>query len=803
MPRGKGLFKAITATKQHDDNKSANEDLGHCSGVRMKDVEQTAAAAAVKEEDETISRADDVSTVGNTSVDSSTRHEKENEDDSAPNKPKRLFMITGCRKKDAKREKSKETAHEGEPQACETDTTLQQKTKTDSLNDVQVVAIAKAAKRNSSGVEHPYEDPSELINNSTTPREEDNKNNSSKPKAKKKSRKNMKQMQAPHSQKASTESIKAAVKETSRSSVMSEHSIARTTFAFLVALLLSLIMFLAFYFLLQSHPVLAAVLAVLMYSVVFLTLGFLDGSRLKCLMLLFLPSVCSRGGKVSLYVLLLFFAIKGPLCDTIGNIKSVRGLIQCVNNEHSGELEATSTKAFHAAQHCTLDYPKNSTKAKSNQSMQASLACLKKSCFAVKEKFEWRCAMERPRISPKICSFARSLTCNNSKFLRNRKDCPKLNQTPCQKEWDEILGFLGEDDNDGCGFLEIIGMLLPLLILLLFNEAYNYEKNYLTHNDFHNYFLTGNFQCIDQSRSSCDREAVLPLRKVELRKHVRPAVCHLSDSEKTRLYGSLKTYLLFLLVVLFVILANYYTFTMFHIKSDKNSNVSNFFHSENKGLHKVLHKVQKIENVSSIGGNRTNNFTAPGNLFQLPDTNEDICSVTVQSVGSISKVIIPTLLSILLTIILLQAYIARLQWFICSRFYNDREKERVFYLYNKILEDRIVSVEKCQKQMKCYNRKLKTLKSLEPTRILAQQAKWLAKVFKFFHINLRKCIICNDSEKSSFKFCHGADCSGAYCLECSFDIDKKCLYCDTELKGSLSVKQDGDEQVLCSKESLV
>ena len=344
-------------------------------------------------------------------------------------------------------------------------------------------------------------------------------------------------------------------------------------------------------------------------------------------------------------------------------------------------------------------------------------------------------------------------------------------------------------------------MLLPLLILVLFHEAYNYEKNYRTYNDFHNYFLTGYFQCIDQSRSSCDREAVLPLRKVELRKHVRPAVCHLSESEKTTLYGSLKTYLLFLLLVLFVILADYYTFTMFNIKSDKEPDVSNFPHFENKSL------IQKMaENVSSIGGNRTNNVTAAGNLFQLPDmtdNNEDVCLVTVESVGSISKVVIPILLSILLIVILLQAYIMRLQWCICSRFYNEREKERVFYLYNKILEDRILLVEKCRKQMKCYNREIKTLKSMEPTRILAQQAKWLSKVFKFSRINLRKCIICNDSEKSSFKFCHGTDCLGAYCLECSFDIDKKCLYCDTELKGSLSVQQADDEQVLCSKESLV
>lgn len=802
MPRGKSTVK----TTRVEGNESVNANTSQYSSDRMKDIEP-ATAATEEHEAGPSGKPDSVGDVGEVSVVPTLHCDKSKENHWLPIKPRRLLMITGSKKKDAKPKASGDTDTKNAAEDMKTskaDQTSQDRRDigSDNAESSKVQDNLQDSKRKSNSDEHPYEDPGILFNNSKALQGNKNNKSSKVKKTSKKSRKKHDERpQSPAFKELakSTESIKATVKavKEKRPSVMSEHSGARSVFAFLVALLLALIVFLSCYFLFHSHAVLSTVLAVLLCFIVFFVLGFLDIRRIKCLVLLTIPSLCSRGGKLALYILLLYFVIQGPLCNTIGNIKSVRRSLKCANRQRSGEFEM-ATETFHAAQNCVINFARDTTKR--NLSIQASLSCLQKSCFSVKDKLKQNCGLGNRRTSAKVCSLAKVFTCNSSNFVGN-KECPKLAQTPCQEEFDNILGFLDEDGtDDGCGFLKIIGMLLPLLILLLFREAYNYEKCYRTYNSFHNYFLTGHFQCIDQSRSSCEREAVLPLRKVELRNHVRPSVCHLTDGEKKLLHGSLKTYILFLLVVLIVILVDLYTYRMFNIESSDSSNTR----SQLRSMSKSKHFVKLKKNATLVSGNKTNtsNVITSSSFSQLPEESQDTCLVTVESPGSISKIVLPTLLSILLVVILLQAYLWRFQWYVCSKFYNDREKERVFYLYNKILEDRTQLVEKCQKQMKCYNREMNTLNSLEPTRVLAKQTTWISEVFKFLHINLRKCIICNDPEKATFKVCHGADCSGVYCLECSFDIDKKCLYCDTELKVSLSEKPAAGQD-RSSKESLV
>ncbi len=555
----------------------------------------------------------------------------------------------------------------------------------------------------------------------------------------------------------STESIKAAVKGLKEGSIMSETSIPRSIFAGLVALLLSLIVFLAVYFLLHCPVLISVAVAILVYVVIFVNLGFMDGKRMKCMILLLLPSVCSRGGRLALYLLLGYFAITGPLCNMVGNVKTVSNSMKCMNNEQR-EVFRGIMKTFEAAQRCISDNQVLAITA--NKSME--FKCLEQTCLSVKDEFH------------------------------------------------DILGFLEEvsSDDDGCGFLEIVSMLFPLLILFVLYEGYNYENNYRTYNNFHNFFLTGHFLIIAQSQGSCDQDAVLPLRKVELRKNVRPAtVFNLTDVEKKELWNNLKTYLLALFIVLFLIVVDLYMFRAFDLKNEKVqleddivlTNISEHFVDMNKT---TQHNNETKLLLSNATVSKVNTTSVPNISATPPVETTNICFANVEPPGSISKIILPIILSLLLLVIIFQAHVSRLQWYICSRLYTMTEKKRVFYLYNKILEDRIQLMEDCRQKKESYHRETRTLNSLQITRILGKQLPWLSKIFKFFHINLRRCIICNDPEKPEFKVCHGFDCSGVYCLTCSFNIDKKCLYCDTELKHSLSQKQP-DGKDLTSKESLV
>ena len=808
MPRGHASPKSATGA----DGKNTSPQS---SFVEMKDLEATASVDISGQEGtcELPKEAELPNNISDMSVDANTTSNEGN-DSSLPRKPKRLFTFTGSKKKDAKRSQSgdkgpnNKAASSPEPEILKTKQSINVEKDN---NTPEKKNICQSYKRQFFDDGHAYEDPSLLVNNSATPLHMNEQNHLGNPKEPPKISSKMEERPtSPCTVKSglskSTESIKAAVKglKEGHASIMSETSVPRSIFAALVSLLLSLIIFLAVYFLLHCHAVLSTAVAVLVYVIIFTNLGFMDGKRMRCLILLLLPSVCTRGGRLALYLILGYFVITGPLCNVVGNVKTIGNSVKCLRNERP-EVVAQIRKTFEAAQYCV------NRKYEFLIAANISVSCLKERCLSMKEKFEHKCGLKDYQIAPTVCNLSAALSCvNETKSPGILAHCPKkFPEKYCHAEFHDILEFLHEvaSDEDGCGFLEIFSMLFPLLILFVFYEGYSYVNNYSTYNNFHNFFLTGHFQVIDQSRSSCDTNAVLPLRKVELRKHVRPAtITNLTDIEKKKLWSNFKTYLIILLIVLFLILADLYVFRMFDMKNNQSDHskddialTNNSEHFANINNTVLYNNVTKLTNITGLKINVT---SAPEVNFTSPVENADICLAIVDAPGSISKIILPIIFSLLLLVIVLQPHVSRLQWCICSRFYAMREKERVFYLYNKILEDRVQLMADCRKKMKSYHREMRTLNSLQVTRILAQQLPWLSKIFKFFHINLRRCIICNDTEKPEFKQCHGLDCSGIYCLTCSFDIDKKCLYCDTELKHSLSVKQSNGKDV-SSKESLV
>ena len=817
MPRGHASSKSATAA----DKKTSRQS----SSVEMKDLEPTASVDTsgqdgtcdLPKEGELSNNISDMSVDANTTS-------NEGNDSSLPRKPKRLFTFAGSKKKDAKPSAS-DKGHDNKPASSLKPETLQkqqsinvERPERDNNSPEKKNNICQSYKRQFFDDGHAYEDPSLLVNNSATPLHMNEQNYLGDLKQPPKVSSKMEERPASPSMvksglSKSTESIKAAVKglKEGHASIMSETSLPRSIFAALVSLLLSLIVFLAVYFLLHCHAVLSTAVAVLVYVLIFTNLGFMNGKRMRCLILLLLPSVCTRGGRLALYLILGYFVITGPLCNIVGNVKAVGNSVKCLRNERP-EVVREIAKTFQTAQYCVSRQQELLLRT-SNISANISVSCLEQRCLSVKEKFEHKCGRKDYKIAPAVCKLSEVFSClNETKSLGIFAGCPKkFSERYCHTEFQDVLEFLDEvaSDDDGCGFLEIFSMLFPLLILFVFYEGYSYVNNYSTYNNFHNFFLTGHFQVIDQSRSSCDTNAVLPLRKVELRKHVRPTtVFNLTDAEKKQLWSNFKTYVITLIIVLFLIVSDLYVFRMFDIKNNHQSdhsrsdiNLTNdsehFAGIFNKTL--LKNNVTKLSNTTGFKVNTTSTSEVNSSI---PVENNDTCLAIVDAPGSISKIIIPIILSLLLLVIVLQPHVSRLQWYICSRFYPMREKERVFYLYNKILEDRVQLMADCCKKMKCYHREMRTLNSLQVTRILAQQLPWLSNLFKFFHINSRRCIICNDTERPEFKQCHGLDCSCIYCLTCSFDIDKKCLYCDTELKHSLSVKKSNGKDV-SSKESLV
>lgn len=722
-----------------------------------------------------------------------------------PRKPVRLLTFTGNKEDDSKHSQSVNCSHLNDNKQSLPSTDTASKTieeKKNSLSD-EKKNVCQSYRRHFYDDDHPYEDPNVFICNAEKPLAKKQNHSKEYNDARGKQKKMNEPPTSPVSIKSgiskSTESIKAAVKglKESHASIMADTSTARSIFACLVALLLALIVFLALYFLLYCHGLLAVAIAIVVHITVFLYLGFLNGKRIKCLVLLTLPSVCSRGGRFALYVLLGYFVITGPFCNTVKNLKIVRNTMKCMEQEQE-VVASRLTRRFKVAQKCLWNVEGSIV---SLNKTFPYVSCLVERCIKIKSKFIHMCDSDKYALSPKFCKASEGLSCFNGTFIYEGR-CQGTS-VYCIHEFNELSKLLNDiSSNDSeCSFLEIFSLMFPLLILLVFYEGYRYEIKYRTFNNFNNFFLTGHFQLIDQRRASCDREAVLPLRKVELRRHVRPqTLCNITEEEKSSLYKMLQTFFIVLLLVLFLTISDLYVYRIFNNENHEFVPRENSTQPTSEWLDLNAFDV----NATDIG-NSTIQKTNTTSVLMKTSSNKkhDACWAEVKAPGLTSKVFLPLVISLLLFLILFDGYVSRLRWYICSRIYPQREKERAFYLYNRILEDRVQLVEQCRKRMKSYHREMNSLKSLEVTRILSKQSPWFSKFLEKCHFNLRRCVVCRDWEKPEFKICHGLDCLGIYCLTCYFDVDKKCLYCDTELKYSLSQKLASERQHLSSKESLV
>ncbi|EDW31088.1 GL15342 [Drosophila persimilis] len=91
----------------------------------------------------------------------------------------------------------------------------------------------------------------------------------------------------------------------------------------------------------------------------------------------------------------------------------------------------------------------------------------------------------------------------------------------------------------------------------------------------------------------------------------------------------------------------------------------------------------------------------------------------------------------------------RLRRVICSYFYHKREKQRILYLYNAMLRDRLTVF--AQPAAQCHNE--------------SGHAPWAK----------RRCLICDALEDGDFELCAG--CGLPYCRESGLFLKNVCIQC--------------------------
>ena len=539
-----------------------------------------------------------------------------------------------------------------------------------------------------------------------------------------------------------------------------------------VGVVVGVFCFLLLYLLFGRHVLTGVVVAIIIGVVVSVVLGFLEATRLKCIVLLVIPSLCSAGAKVSLWILITYFLVYGPLHNFIDNVRITAVTRGCAMTQGGGIAVETADPR---TEHLVNDIEKfeNLTEKlgfyliealNRNESNSGSLICMRElfnarnTCSEAFESLYNNCTqyLKRSGMQQRRCSdlVPRERACPHLSISFIRSTCGMidsahlsdltnmtliLNNRPIS-----VVNNSGENRSDyssghvytelNAEYLESAMSLLLLLILVVLYEAYRYQKHYLVYNEFDNCYLTTHFKSIeDTRRAGGANDGLIPLKKSELQKYVQPTSCRLSRAEKK----SLLKYL-----IIFVV---YALFALLFLLSDA------FFY------HAITSKEPGLD--------ARTNASSPG------------CGLDLKAPDREYTVITSVLLGLLLLIILLQPYALRLRRYIASRFYRTRERKRVTYLYYKLLEERKKFFKVTIEKINSVSEENEMLRRLDATLVLARRFPALGKVMEFVGFSLNRCMVCGTGLNRKYVTCETEECGAVYCRTCFWDVESNCLGC--------------------------
>lgn len=543
-------------------------------------------------------------------------------------------------------------------------------------------------------------------------------------------------------------------------------------------LLLGVFIFLTLFLLAQQHVLTCAVSAFLIAFVVGTIFGFLDKTRLQCIVLLIFPSLFASGGKICLWILITFFLISGPMCNFIENVRivalsrgcliasdrladndSFNGSVFMVNEDNRAIVERVQKfeNISHALQTYINDslllssFVRNDNLTSGVKDNPSEVICMRyllrahNICSAEVENMYTECTQTpggamcefisaknacNHLSKPHASNSCRSIASENVNKLLQIKEIIEL--SPQRMETKEVQR--GEETiviapGKLCEFTSFLVMLLPLLALLVMYEAYSYHKLYLSCNEFDNHYLTVRFKAIeDMRKSSGAADLLVPLKKAELQQFVQPTACQLAKEEKASLLKCLVVYLIYLLFALTVVLLDYFFYV-------------------------VITNEEPQSNISKK------------------------CDGDLESPQELYTIVLSALLGVLLLIILLQPFMLRLRRLISSRFYPRRERKRIAYLYYKLLEERKTFYRAVIENMNNFAEETDMFNRLDAVLVLCNNFSWFKKVLEFVGVNLRRCSVCGTGLSKKYLFCDTGDCDVIYCRTCFWDLENKCLGC--------------------------
>ena len=325
--------------------------------------------------------------------------------------------------------------------------------------------------------------------------------------------------------------------------------------------------------------------------------------------------------------------------------------------------------------------------------------------------------------------------------------------------------------------------------LLVFVQAFQYNKTYLNDITFDNCYITQYFRHIDARRFKAEKKTVLPMKRLEEVHLVYPTDIKLLHSQKKEVRYALLFCSLIVSFTIFVIIANFF--------------VADFNHSVRKhgriihvqsGEHKIYFQVKGKGFIAKLLRRVLKDIHIEETVDKETDT--EMCFPEVTYLGNRELIIFIILFILLYVLVYSEGHALRLNRVICSYFYRRWEKQRILWLYNRTLKNRKLYTKNLIKRAIMRSKGFELEPSTDLITIvvdfLSTKKKFasLVRLLKVLKIGLAKCILCDQTERIGSIRCEICQCS--YCYECWLDAKQTCLVCTPSIYEQPEWKYEGN-----------
>ncbi|XP_017128164.1 protein sneaky [Drosophila elegans] len=330
----------------------------------------------------------------------------------------------------------------------------------------------------------------------------------------------------------------------------------------------------------------------------------------------------------------------------------------------------------------------------------------------------------------------------------------------------------------------LIQKILSLYMLRLVCLSIRYYLKYLGDVEFDNFYITEYFKHVDQRCKKQGTDAILPLRTYEKNKYID--VDHIfsrTHEESTTVFFTLIQFLLEIVAAGLFIWIDLMVIELLQIIR-RRSLIT--YHQE--GEHEVRFNISGVGQMARLLRTTMHNFNIHERV-STSLTNEEC----LPNAHVLPRTFYYQLLLLYLAIVLL-AYqsttFLRMRRVICSFFYYKREKQRILFLYNRILRSRLKSLENLVHDAED---NLATHRIQQHVNVCMWLRMSCPRAFGWlrdFQCAKRNCIICQGLEDSTFTICHS--CGLPYCDDCAEDLNSVCLQCGAVLT---RIQEESDSSV--------